>query len=113
MRLRVKSLWSPDLSPPSEGGPRDAHDFDVFLQMAIEEEGGSEGHEVFNARVCSPSALSRSSSGEFVNALVLRRFDWMEIHGRLNKLLLHASSCPDWAAAIQKLAPFIQHADSD
>lgn len=112
MQLRIKYLWSPDLNPTSEGQPKDTYDFDVLLQISVEEI-GKEGYEVFDARVCSPSALSRTPSGKFVSALVLDHFDWTQIQKRLEKLLLHTSSCETWAAAIEKLAPYIQHADAE
>jgi hypothetical protein len=112
MQLAIKHLWSPDLSPPSEGLPKDPCDFDVFLQIAIEEVGGK-GHEVFSCRVCSPSALARVPTGAFVSALVLHDFDWIEIRRRLAGLLLHTASCANWAQAIAKLSPHVQHADAE
>ncbi len=104
-------MWSPDLDPPSEGVPSDPTHFDVFVQISIGEL-GKVGDEVFGCRVCSASKLAATPSGRFVSALVLESFDWAEVRARIGKLLLHASSCESWDAAIKKLAPYIQYSDA-
>lgn len=111
MKLQCKFLWSPDLVPPSEGMPNDPQNFDVFMQVAVEEV-GKEGHEVFDFRVCSAAALSATPTGTFVSALVLHRFDWAELRKRMDKLLLHTTSCPDWKAAIAQLNPYLHYSDA-
>lgn len=111
MKLEVQTIWSPDLDPPSEGLPRDKLDFDVFLQISIGEV-GKPGGEVFNCRVCSVSALANAQPGQFIShTLVLEKFDWSEIKKRIDKLLLHVSSCKDWDCVIKQLYPCIQYAD--
>ena len=104
-------MWSPDLEPPAEGLPADKMDFDVLVQMSTGE-AGKVGGEVFDCRVCSVSALNKSEPGEFTSStLVLEKFDWADIKTRINKLILHASSCAHWKWVIKQLYPCIQYSD--
>jgi Immunity protein 8 len=108
MKLEIRAIWSPDL--PSEGLPTDASNFDVFVQISIGEI-GVRGDEVFGLRVCSATRLSEAKDGTFIHALVLESFSWAHLRARIDKLLLHASSCQSWASLIQKLAPYVQYSD--
>ncbi len=111
MNLVIKTMWSPDLDPPSEGKPTDILDFDVFVQFCINEV-GKPGDEIFGCTVCSLSALTKMESGDFINhTLVMDRFDWEKLKERINKLLLHTSNCNDWDSVIEKLSPYIQYSD--
>lgn len=111
MRLEIRDIWSPDLSPPSSGLPSDILDFEVFIQISISEVGQS-GNEVFNCTVCSASALANIESGKFIcHTLVLDEFDWATLKSRIEKLLLHTTSCKDWDCVIKKLYSYIQYAD--
>ena len=111
MNLEIQSIWSPDLNPPSNGLPENVLDFDVFIQMRIGEVDKS-GSEVFGCRVCSTSTLSKSEYGQFIShTLVVKQFDWSEIEKRIEKLLLHVSSCATWDCVIKKLSPCIEYAD--
>ena len=114
MRLRVYGMWSPDLQPPLEGEglPPDLTDFDVFVQVSVEEV-GKPGSEVFAFTVCSPSALTRIESGTFVtHTLVLERFSWEAIRSRLDKLLMHADSAATWGEAIERLSGELAYSDA-
>jgi hypothetical protein len=106
MNLEIQTLWSPGLNPPSGGLPPDHTDFDVFVQVSIGE-AGKDGGEVFGCRVCSARKLAATPTGQFVHALILASFDWVELRDRIASLLLHARSCGNWDAAIRKLAPYI------
>lgn len=111
MNLEIQTIWSPDLDPPSGGLPKDTFDFDVFVQVSIGE-AGKAGGELFNCRICSASALVNAEPGRFIShTLVLDKFDWSAIRKRMDKLLLHASSCKDWDSVITQLYPCLQHAD--
>ena len=106
MKLRVQGMWSAGLDPvdAGEGLPPDLTDFRVYIQAAIEEV-GQPGHEVFGFTVCSPSQLARTESGTFVTAtLVLERFSWEAIRGRLDKLLMHTRSAETWSEVIERLS---------
>ncbi|MBL8046253.1 MAG: hypothetical protein JNL09_06920 [Anaerolineales bacterium] len=112
MHLRINSIWSPDLRHPSDGLPEDLSHFNLFFQVALSEQGEA-GHEVFEFTVCSPSALSEIESGRFIsNVLVLKTFEWDALHQRVQKLLLHCSSCKNWADVIEKLSGSLKHTDS-
>lgn len=111
MKIEIESMWSPDLSPPSEGVPSDIKDFNVFIQISLRES-GKPGSEVFNCRVCSPMALARMQTGMFIShTLVLKRFEWGEIKKRIDKLLMHVSSCSDWDCVLKKLSCCLEYSD--
>lgn len=111
MKMIVQALWSPDLNPPSKGLPADTNDFDVLLEISIGEL-DREGSEVFGCRVCSASKLATAESGEFIcHTLVLSKYDWKLVASRIEKLLLHTSSCDNWSSAIKTLSPYLRHSD--
>ena len=111
MKLEIKTIWSPDLNPPSDGLPPDLEDFDIFMQVSIGES-GKPGGEVFNFNISSPSALSRIDHNRFIShTLVLKRFEWNVIRKSLEKLLRHTSSCKNWNEAIKNLSCCLQYTD--
>lgn len=112
MKLEVQTLWSADVDPPSGGMPTDVEDFNVGVQVSLGEV-GQPGGEVFSFTACSPSALGRTGDGRFIShTLLITAFDWVVIKARIEKLLLHVSSCESWAQAIQRLSPFLRHDDA-
>lgn len=111
MKLEIQSLWSPDLSPPSKGLPPDIEDFEVLIQVSIGEIGRT-GGEVFSFSVASPSQLARYEAGRFITGtLVLDKFSWSAIEGRLQKLLSFADSAANWQEVIESFQGILQYAD--
>jgi hypothetical protein len=111
MKLEIQDLWSPGLTPPSEGLPADLDDYNLFMQVSIGE-AREPGGEVFGFTVCSPSALARAESGTFVGpTLVLQPFNWEALEICLTKLLRHAGSCADWECVVKRLAGFLRYSD--
>ena len=112
MKLRIAQLWSPDLDPPSSGTPVD-RDFDLLLNASVAEV-GQEGAEVFECRVCTPSALAATPGGRFVTAtLVLDDFSWEAVRERLATLLRQCDGSADWGEAIRRLSPYLRYSDGD
>jgi hypothetical protein len=113
MDLEIRSLWSPDLNPPSEGNPEDVEDYSVFVQLTLGER-GQQGTEVFGLTVCSPSQL-RAEDGRFVtHTLVMRAFSWGALRSRLDKLLRHAGvpRATSWDEVIGRLKPYLHASDA-
>lgn len=111
MKLEIQKIWSPDLNPPSEGFPDDLEDFDLLMQVSLGEP-GKPGGEVFSFNVSSPSALAQIESNHFIcNTLVLDHFDWASIEKRLEKLLMHVSSCANWNEVIKNLSGCLKYSD--
>jgi hypothetical protein len=112
MDLEIRSLWSSDLNPPSEGTPEDVENYSVYVQLSIGER-GQRGAEVFGLTVCSPSQL-RAEDGQFVtHTLVMRAFSWKALRSRLEKLLRHvgAPRATRWAEVIERLKPYLHASD--
>ena len=111
MKLEIQTIWSPDLSPPSEGLPDDLEDFDILMQVSLAE-AGKPGGEVFSFNVSSPSALVRLESNRFISHTpVLESFNWKSIKNRIEKLLSHTASCRDWNEVIKNLSGYLKHSD--
>jgi hypothetical protein len=113
MDLEIRSLWSPDLNPPSEGTPEDVEDYSVFVQLSLGER-GQPGTEVFGLKVCSPSQL-RAEDGQFVtHTLVMRAFSWESLRSRLEKLLrqVGATRATHWTEVVGRLKPYLHASDS-
>jgi hypothetical protein len=111
MNLEVVSIWSPDLA--NHESPQDINDFDVFLQISLQEKGKT-GSEVFSCRVCSPSILAETESGSFIKStLCLSEFSWNEIRKRMEKVIIHTRSCQTWNCVIEKLTGYLDYADQE
>ena len=112
MNLEVRDLWSPDVTPPSEGLPADVADFSVLVQVAIGAV-GEVGREVFSMTICSQSALAKTAPGTFLtHTLVLDRFDWSRVRSRIEKLLRQCDGCHDWAQVMDRLSGFLLYNDA-
>lgn len=111
MKLEIKTIWSPDLNPPSEGLPDDVEDFDILMQVSLGEI-GKPGEEVFNFSVISPFALSKLESNRFIShTFVLDSFEWSVIRKSLEKLLMHTAACKNWNEAIKSLSDYLKYSD--
>jgi hypothetical protein len=83
MKLEIRSIWSPDPDPPSEGVLSDLEEFEVLMHAAVSDV-GRPGEEVFGFTICSPSALASATTDRFVShTLVLDRFSWSRLKQRL------------------------------
>ena len=108
MKLRIESIWSPNLIPESSGMPPDIHHFHLYMKIRVTDR--ESRFKVFNFQVCSPSALSDSESGVFLkHILVLEKFDWLTIKDRIIKLIAECENCPTWEAAVIKLAGSLEY----
>ena len=112
MNLEIRSSWSPDLDPPSEGRPADCEDYRLFIQVMIGEK-GQPGGEVFGLTVCSPSQLVAGDGAFITTTLVLESFSWDRLGARLQKLLLSTSSCGSWNEVIHELRPYLSSNEHD
>lgn len=108
MKLRIDSIWSPNLIPESTGTPTDVYHFHLYMKIRVSDR---EGHfKVFNFQVCSPSALSDSESGVFLkHILVLEKFDWKIMQDRISHLIAECENCSTWEAAVVKLAGSLEY----
>jgi hypothetical protein len=106
MRLKIHSIWSPDLDEPSSGLPKDIRDFSVFMQVAISQR-FHRGHEVFQFFACSTGKLQT----EHQPALEFREFDWSAIRLKISALLEGCITCKTWDDVIAKLAPSLEYSD--
>ena len=112
MQIRIKSMWSPDLNPPSSGLPAQAGAFDLLLQVELAAEGIA-GEPVYSLRVCTASALAETTDGRFVQCtLVLREFKWEAVANRIEKLLRHCESCQTWKNVESVLAGYLANNDA-
>ena len=106
MKLRIEDAWSPDPDPT------DVTSFDLLVQVALAEVGKS-GHEVFSFRVCSSDLLAEQPEPRFIShTLVLPKFSWPTVSGRIERLLAQVDGAANWADAILILAPYLRHNDS-
>ena len=111
MKLEIQNLWSSDLAQTSNNLPDNLLEFDLSVQFSLSEI-GKPGGELFNCRVCSVSELSKAEHGQFITStLVLDKFDWQELKKRIEKLLLHTSSCTSGECVIKKLLPCVEYID--
>jgi hypothetical protein len=109
MQLEIKTMWSPDLTPPSSGLPPDLAHFALLMQVELSEKEQS-GGEVFSFTVCSPSSLAQTSSGTFVQTtLVLNQFSWQVVQDRLEKLIAQCYSCENWSDVVNTLSGYLQY----
>jgi len=107
LRLVVKDLWSPDLNPPSTGGPLDERSFSVFVQVAVGD--GGPGSEVFHLTVASRDRLK---DGLVHGTMVLDRFSWNDVRGYVQQHLdLVSRRARTWRDVISALAPFLEYSD--
>jgi hypothetical protein len=106
----VKTLWSPDLGPPSEGAPPDTTAFSVFMQVTIgpaDEDGG----ETFGFTVASRDSLREGFVGQ---TLVLERFTWSDVRGFVeHRIGIDAAHSDTWDQLISRLAPFMRYSDAE
>jgi hypothetical protein len=108
MKLKIDSIWSPNLIPESSGVPPDTHHFHLYMKIRVTDR--ESRFKVFNFQVCSPSALSDSESGVFLkHILVLEKFDWLTIKERIILLIAECENCATWEDAVSKLAGSLEY----
>ncbi|PCJ56473.1 MAG: hypothetical protein COA79_18705 [Planctomycetota bacterium] len=108
LRLRLDSIWSPNLVPEDTGVPHDIHHCQLYMKTKISDK---EGHfKVFTFQVCTPSTLSEFESGNFLKyVLVLEKFDWQAIQKRIKGLVEDCEDCTNWNEAITALASSLEY----
>lgn len=109
MNVTVKTLWSPDVDPPSEGVPPDDRRFSVFVQVTLGP-GDDDGGETFDFTVASRDSLRDGFVGQ---TLVLDRFAWSDVRGFVERRIgIDAAHCDTWEQLISRLAPFMRYSDA-
>jgi hypothetical protein len=110
VKLTAKTLWSPDLDPPSEGIPPDDTRFSVFVQVTIGPP-GDDGGETFGFTVASRDSLSEGFVGQ---TLVLDRFAWSDVRGFVERRIdIDGAHSDSWDQLISLLAPFMKYSDAE
>ncbi len=108
MRLKIDSIWSPNLRPEESGLPPDIHQFHLYMKVKISDQVNH--FKVFDFQVCSPTALSDSESGAFLkHILVMEVFDWDLIKSRIKILLEECNQCATWEDAVKKMAGSLEY----